>query len=321
MGLIKWASRLSLVVLVGLLLPLAGCSTNEATGRSQFLPLSWSEEVQLGAEAAPQFIEQSGGQLPDQAIVQYVREMGNKLAAQSEMPDIEWEFYVLDSQVINAFALPGGKVFVSRGLMEKMDNEAQLAGVIGHEIGHVTARHGNERMGKTMIAQGLIIAAGVGGAVSDEEWLQVLGVGTAVGGQLFLLKYSRDNELEADALGVRYMARVGYNPIGQIQVMEILREASGGSAPPEWLSTHPASDTRISRLEKNIAENYPRYSEDGFYKMGFAEFKANILTPLSKLPPAKHGSGAFLGPDEFEKIAGIAWKEVNHVGCKECAKH
>ena len=314
MNLLKWTSRLSLVVLF-VLLPLVGCTTNEATGRSQFLPLSWNEEVQLGAEAAPQFIEQSGGELPDQGIVQYVSDLGDRLAAQSEMPDIDWEFYVLDSQVINAFALPGGKVFISRGLMEKMDNEAQLAGVIGHEIGHVTARHGNERMGKAMIAQGVIIAAGIGGAVSDEEWLQVLGVGTAVGGQLFLLKYSRSNELEADALGVRYMAKVGYNPIGQIQVMEILREASGGSAPPEWLSTHPASDTRISNLEELITKNYPRYNEDGYYKMGFDSFKQNVLTPLSKLPPARHGAGAFLSPAEFEKIAGISWDQAVQKKC------
>jgi predicted Zn-dependent protease len=281
--------------------------------------MSWEEEVQIGSQAAPQFIEQSGGELPDQGIVQYVRDMGARLASQSEMPDIEWEFFVLDSQVINAFALPGGKVFISRGLMAKMDNEAQLAGVIGHEIGHVTARHGNERMGKAMIAQGLILAAGIGGAVSDNEYMQVLGVGTAVGGQLFLLKYSRGNELEADALGVRYMAKVGYNPVGQIQVMEILREASGGGAPPEWLSTHPASDTRISNLEEIITENYPRYNEDGFYNMGFDSFKQNILTPLSKLPPAKHGGSAMLSPAEFEKIAGISWEEA--VGQKKCNCH
>lgn len=318
MNLLKWSARLSLLLAV-VLLPLAGCTTNQATGRSQFLPMSWEEEVRIGAEAAPEFIEQSGGELPDQAIVQYVRDMGARLAAQSEMPDIEWEFFVLDSQVINAFALPGGKVFISRGLMSKMDNEAQLAGVIGHEIGHVTARHGNERMGKAMVAQGLILAAGIGGAISDNEYLQVLGVGTAVGGQLFLLKYSRSNELEADALGVRYMAKVGYNPVGQIQVMEILREASGGGAPPEWLSTHPASDTRISNLEAIITEKYPRYNEDGFYNMGFDSFKKNILTPLSKLPPAKHGASAFLSPAEFERLAGISWEDAMHRGCKDCA--
>jgi len=324
MNSLKYVSRLSLV-LAFVLLPLAGCTTNEATGRTQFLPLSWEEEVELGNEAVPEFIEQSGGELPAESIVQYVREMGNELAAQSEMPDIEWEFYVLDSQVINAFALPGGKVFISRGLMAKMNNEAQLAGVVGHEIGHVTARHGNERMGKALLAQGVILAAGIGGAVSDEEWLQVLGVGTAVGGQLFLLKYSRSNELEADELGVRYMANVGYNPVGQIQVMEILRDASGGSAPPEWLSTHPASDTRIENLEEIITKNYPRHTDAGYYNFGFDEFKQKVLTPLSKLPPAQHGAApaegekAFLGPAEFEKIAGITWEKAMHAGCKECA--
>lgn len=319
MNVLKWWSRLSLVLLF-VLLPLAGCSTNEATGRSQFLPLSWEEETQIGAEAAPQFIEQSGGQLPDEQIVRYVRELGNKLAAQSEMPDIPWEFYVLDSQVINAFALPGGKVFISRGLMAQMNNEAQLAGVIGHEIGHVTARHGNERMGKAMGAQVLILAAGVGGAVSDSEWMQVLGVGTAVGGQLFLLRYSRANEIEADALGVRYMTRVGYNPVGQIQVMEILGQASGGAAPPEWLSTHPASDTRIKALEEIIAKDYPRYNEQGYYTMGFDSFKQNILDPLSKLPPAKHGSSAMLSPEAFQDLAGISWEKANRGGCATCGQ-
>ena len=322
MNLIKWVSRLSLAVLLALvLLPLAGCSTNEATGRSQFLPMSWEEETQIGAEAAPQFIEQSGGELPDAAILDYVRDLGGRLAAQSEMPDIEWEFFVLDSQVINAFALPGGKVFISRGLMEKMDNEAQLAGVLGHEVGHVTARHGNERMGKAMLAQGLIVAVGIGGAISNNQWMQVLGVGSAVGGQLFLLKYSRSNELEADALGVRYMAKVGYNPIGQIQVMEILREASGGGgSQPEWLSTHPASDTRIEQLEDIITKDYPRYKDEGYYNMGFESFKQNILTPMSKLPPAKHGSSAMLSPTEFERIAGISWEQAMHKGCNDCTK-
>lgn len=321
MNLLKWLSRLSLVVLF-VLLPLAGCSTNAATGRSQFLPLSWEEELEIGAQAAPEFIEQSGGELPDQRVVNYISDLGARLAAQSEMPDIDWEFHVLDSQVINAFALPGGKVFMSRGLIQKMDNEAQLAGVLGHEIGHVTARHGNERMGKAMLAQGLILAVGVGSAVSDSEWMQMLGVGTAAGGQLFLLKYSRSNELEADALGVRYMSKLGYNPVGQVQVMEILREASGGSSQPEWLSTHPASDTRISALEAIITKDYPRYNDPSYYNMGFDSFKQNVLTPLSKLPPAKHGSSAMLSPAEFERITGVSWEQAIHVRCKDCGtKH
>lgn len=313
-----WPARLLLLVA---LVVFSGCSQGPTF-------LSWQEEIQLGSEASPEFIDQGGGELPDEQVVQYVRTMGEQLAriAEQQTPDpdrpaLQWEFHVLDSAVINAFALPGGKVFISRGLMAQMTNEAQLAGVVGHEIGHVMARHGNKRMSQSMILQGAIVAVGVAGAVSAEEWMQVLGVGTAVGGQLFLLKYSRSNEIEADKLGVQYMARAGYNPLGQVQVMEILGKAGGGGGTPEWLSTHPASDTRVEALEELIAEQYPRYRDTGHYSMGEESFEQNVLTPLSKLPPPEHGtSSAMLDPAAFEKIAGIAWEDAAHVGCECHAK-
>ena len=314
MNLLKPLSR-SLILLLVVVVPLTGCHTNAATGRSQFMLLSWEDEIEMGASAAPEFVAQSGGELPDQAINNYVSDLGNRLAAQSEHPELDWEFFVLDSQVINAFALPGGKVFMSRGLMSRMTNEAQLAGVLGHEIGHVTARHGAERMSQAIGVQVLVAGAAIGGAASDSEWGAYLGLGTAVGGQLFLLKYSRENELEADALGVRYMTNLGYNPVGQIQVMEILRAASGGAGGPEWLSTHPAPDTRINDLNDLIVENYPNYNDPSAYVFREAEFKRNILEPLSKLPPARHGSSAFLDPAEFERLTGIAWEEVGQRRC------
>ena len=315
----KSLSPLSHPLLLCLLamLALTGCQTNEATGRNQLRFLSWEDEVRIGNEAAPEFLDQGGGEIPDQQVLSYVRGLGNRLASESEMPDIQWEFHVLDSAVINAFALPGGKVFVSRGLMEKMTNEAQLAGVMGHEIGHVTARHGNERMSQAMIAQGALLAVGIGSSVSDNEWMQVLGVGTAVGGQLFLLKYSRSNESEADQLGVRYMAKLGYNPVGQVQVMEILKSVSGGSGTPEWLSTHPAPETRIEDLEQLIKKQYPQYDADPpVYVFREAEFKKNVLEPLSKLPPPKDKAASlFIGPDEIEAVAGITWEQAMHMGC------
>lgn len=296
--------------------PLTGCKVNEATGRNQLLLLDWEDELRLGAEAAPEFLDQSGGEVPDEKILAYVRELGYRLAAESEMADIEWEFHVLDSSVINAFALPGGKVFISRGLMAKMTNEAQLAGVIGHEIGHVTARHGNERMSQAVVVQAGVIAAGVAGAVSDDEWMGLLGVGTAVGGQLYLLKYSRSNETEADWLGVRYMTRNGYNPYGQVQVMEILREAGGGSGTPEWLSTHPAPDTRIADLEKLIADEYPEAAQPGVYVFNEQVFQQKVLDRLAQLPPPNHpGENAFMGPGEFEEYVGVSIEEAAHTGC------
>lgn len=304
------------------LIPLAGCTTNPATGRSQLLALSWEEEIQMGDEAAPEFLDQSGGQVGDALVLEYISDLGQRLAAQSENPDLEWEFFVLDSAVINAFALPGGKVFVSRGLLEKMTNEAQLAGVLGHEIGHVTARHGNERMTKAIGVQVLVAGVAIGGSASGSEWGQYLGLGTAAGGQLYLLKYSRSNELEADALGVRYMTNLGYNPLGQVQVMGILREAGGGGGTPEWLSTHPAPDTRIADLENLIREEYPQFNADPpVYVFRQAEFEQNVLARLAQLPPASHGTvsaeeaGAFTQPDELIELVGISWEQLQAHRC------
>ena len=304
------------VVCLLTLVPLVGCTTNPATTRPQFLLLSWEDEIALGDEATPEFLGQSGGEVGDRWVVEYVSDLGHRLAAQSENPELDWAFYVLDSSVINAFALPGGKVFISRGLLEQMSNEAQLAGVLGHEIGHVTARHGNERMTQALGVQILVAAAAIGGEASDSEWGQYLGLGTAGAGELYLLRYSRSNELEADALGVRYMSSLGYNPVGQIQVMEILREAGGGSGGPEWLATHPAPDTRISDLEALIAEDYPGYNADPpVYRFHAADFEENILHRLAQLPPASHGTGAFIQPEQLIELAGVAWEDLETQGC------
>jgi len=285
-------SRLTLPILALALvfaLALPGCSTNPATGKAQFNILSESQEVSLGAEAAPDFIQGNGGEIPSASIRAYVSDLGMKLAKASERPDLPWEFFVLDSDQINAFALPGGKVFMSRGLMAKMDNEAQLAGVLGHEVGHVTAQHIGQQMSRTMAIQLGLIGVGVAGAVSDEAWMQVLGVGTSVGGTVYLLKFGRDQESQADELGVRYMTRLGYNPIAQVQVMQILKEASGGGGGQmEMLSTHPLPQTRIERLRELIRDKYPDYKQTGKYVFGEDRFKTQVLDELAKLPPAKH---------------------------------
>lgn len=267
-----------------------GCSTNPATGKSQLNAVSARREISLGAEAAPGFLKEYGGEVGSVSLLRYVSELGGRLAAVSERPDLPWEFHVVDSEVINAFALPGGKVFVSRGLLSKLDNEAQLAGVLGHEVGHVTAQHIGQQMTQAMIIQGVAVGLGVAGEITDREWLKVLGVGSSVGGTVYLLSFGRDQELEADALGVRYMAKLGYNPVGQLQVMEILaKEASGGSM-PEFLSTHPLPTTRIERLKKLIRGNYPNYEDPAAYRYNFEQFKEAVTAELNKLPPAKHSA-------------------------------
>ncbi len=290
---------------------LAACSTNPATGDRSFTLLSWSQEAQLGAEAAGDFTQQYGGEVPDPEIRAYVTEVGQRLLGGVEegVPALEWEFTMLDSDVINAFALPGGKVFFSRGLAEQLDDEAEMAGVLGHEIGHVTARHGNQRMsqqlGLNLLLAGL--AAGVGVATDEGSAARdVAAVGLpalAVGGNVVMLSYGRDDELEADRLGMRYMMRAGYDPAAQRDVMIVLQAVSGGSSQPEWLSTHPASETRIRRINQLLEGPFAETQENPQYVRLSDEYRTRMLRPLGDLPRPAHGAanvadgqGTSLGP-------------------------
>lgn len=286
------ALRWTLPVLL-LLAAVTGCSTNPATGEKQLNWISTEKEKSLGAEAAPEFVKQYGGDIPSASIQKYVSDLGHRLAEVSERPDLDWEFHAVDSSVINAFALPGGKVFITRGLMEELRSEAQLAGVLGHEVGHVTAQHIGQQMTRAMLITGAGVAIGVAGEYSDEDWMTVLGVGTSVGGGLYLLSYGRNQETQSDELGVRYMTRLGYNPIGQVQVMKVLKRASGGGgAGPEFLATHPYPDTRIKHLNSVIKSEYPDYKDPQKYRVYRDRYQQTVLDELKKLPPATHGAAA-----------------------------
>jgi predicted Zn-dependent protease len=268
---------------------LIACSVNPATGQRQFNIMSESQEIDLGRQAAPGFVSSYGGEIPSASIRQYVSDLGSRLAEVSERPDLPWEFNVVDSPTTNAFALPGGKVFMSRGLLEKMTNEAQLAGVLGHEVGHVTAQHIGQQMSQAMAIQLIGVGLAVAGEQADSDALRVLGAGSTVGGSMYLLKFGRDQESQADMLGLRYMTKLGYNPAAQIQVMRILKEASGdGGGAPEWLSTHPLPDTRIDRLEKIIQQQYPDYNDTNKYNFHVERFRREVLDVLATLPPAAH---------------------------------
>lgn len=280
-------------------LNLTGCRTNEATGRSQLIVLSHEQEIALGEEAMPELVKEYGGEVPDAVLREYVSEVGGKLTPYTEgdNPSNPWEFTLLDSDVINAFALPGGKVFMSRGLMERMTNEAQLAGVLGHEVGHVTAQHVNERMSQAIGLQIGVTAAAIGTRNRDGMARYIPAV-VGVGGQGFLLKFSRDQESEADHLGMRYMARAGYNPRAQMQVMQILLDAmneGGGATAPEFLSTHPYPDTRIERIKEDMrdiysnADNNPNLS---FHEERFQRIAVPRLDALARERKQAGGTGA-----------------------------
>ncbi|MEX2671805.1 MAG: M48 family metallopeptidase [Phycisphaeraceae bacterium] len=260
---------------VFVIMPLSGCETVPATGERQLNFLTQSEEIAIGEEAAPQFREEYGGQLDIPQVNEYVSQLGQRMAAESERPDLPWEFTVLDSEQINAFALPGGKVFITRGLISKFDNEAQLAGVLAHEIGHVTGLHINQQMSRSMLLQAGLSAAG---AATESQWVEVIG---GVGGQVYMLSFSRDQESEADELGLRYMTNLGYDPRGMLQVLQVLKEAGGSAGGIEFLQTHPLPQTRIERVERLVSREYAFAVDSPDYVLGREAYQQNVLQPLA----------------------------------------
>jgi predicted Zn-dependent protease len=239
------------LIAVGSLTGLSGCAVNPATGEQSLVGFMQPEdEAGYGAQQHPQILKAFGGVYNDPAISRYVDDLGQRLAATSERPDLTFTFTVLDSPVVNAFALPGGYVYVTRGLLELADTEAQLASVIGHEIGHVTALHGAQRMTRGMFAG--LGAAILGAAIGDQTASQLLNMGAAA----IVQGYSREQEFEADTLGIRYMTRVGYDPRASAEFLEKLRGTSvlrarmnGGRDPDQFdlFASHPRTFKRVQQ--------------------------------------------------------------------------
>ncbi len=232
------------------LIAVGGCATNPVTGKRELALISEQQEVQIGKQAAEEATQQMG-LVHDAALQQYVSSIGMVLAKHSERPELPWEFHVIDDPTPNAFALPGGPVFVTRGLVTLMNSEAQLATVVGHEIGHVTARHSVNQMSKQQLAQ-----LGLGlGAVLVPGGDQVAGLASQGLGLLFL-KYGRDDEREADELGFRYALNDGYDVREMGKVFLSLQRSSeleGAQKIPDWAASHPAEPERIANVEKRVA--------------------------------------------------------------------
>ena len=228
---------------------------NPVTGETQYIGITVDQEIALGLQAAPQMEQEFGGEDADQNDQAVVDQIGNQIVASSpaSQTPYEYEFHLLaDDQTINAFALPGGQIFITRALYDKLQTEGQLAGVLSHEVGHVVARHSAEQIAKAELTQGLTGAAVL--ATYDPNNPASMGTAqvAALIGQLITLKYGRDDELESDKLGVCFMNDTGYDPQEMISVMEILQSASQGNQPPEFLSTHPDPGNRITRIQEDI---------------------------------------------------------------------
>jgi len=219
--------------------------TNPYTGRTQAISLSPEQEIAIGLQSAPGMAQQHGGLHPNSQYQALVDEVGNKLVNNSiaKNTPYKYDFHLLaDDKTINAFALPGGQCFITYALFSKLENQDQLAGVLGHEIGHVLGKHSNERITDSKFWQTMIMGAGAidMGAVAQQY------------GQGKLLANGRDDELESDELGVRFMIKAGYNPEEMIGVMKILKDAAGPNRQPEFQSTHPDPENRIEKIKEAI---------------------------------------------------------------------
>jgi len=237
---------------------------NPVTGEDQYISLTPRQEIALGLQAAPQMIQQHGGLYPEQKYQDLVDNIGLSLVRHSKAAETvyQYDFHLLnDRQTINAFALPGGQVFITAALFSKLKTEAQLAGVLGHEIGHVVARHSAQQMAKSNLTEGILN----GVMVASDPSGSAAQAATYIG-QLVNMKYGRDDELESDKLGIRFMVKSGYDPNAMIGVMQILAEASGGRGQAEFFSTHPNPENRIEEIKNTIKELYPNGLPSGLKK-------------------------------------------------------
>ncbi|MFO0857907.1 MAG: M48 family metalloprotease [Phycisphaerales bacterium] len=240
---------------------------NPVTGRAQHIAVSMEQEVAMGLQAAPEMAQQFGGLHPDSKARELVKAVGEQLVANlpPEAPEYPFDFHLLaDPKTVNAFALPGGQIFITSALLERLETRGQLAGVLGHEIGHVLGRHSAEQMAKAQLTQGLVGAATVGASdyANPRSTQQIAGMV----GNMVMLKYGRGDELESDKLGLQFMHAAGYDPRSLIRVMEILREASGGSRQPEFMSSHPDPGNRIEHIQQEIQRLFPGGVPEGLTK-------------------------------------------------------
>lgn len=241
-------------ITVFLLVWLAGCAVNPVTGERDFVLVSGNQEVAMGTQNyAPMQQSQGGAHDVDPALTRYVQSVGNKLAAVSDAP-LPYEFTVLNNSVPNAWALPGGKIAINRGLLTEINSEAELAAVLGHEIVHAAARHTAQQMSRGMLMQGLVIGTAI--ASSDSDYGNLAVGGASIGAQLIMQKYGRSAELESDLYGMRYMSKAGYDPQGAVALQETFVRLSEGRN-QDWLSglfaSHPPSQERVDANRRTAA--------------------------------------------------------------------
>lgn len=296
-----------LTFVIASVIAIVGCSTNPVTGKRELMLIPESQELEIGRENyAPLRQMQGGDYVADPKVVEYVREVGQKLAAVADRK-LPYEFHVVNDSTPNAWALPGGKISVNRGLLTELENEAQLAAVLGHEIVHSAAKHTARQMSRGVLLQGAVFATAL--SARNKDYAQLAELGANVGAQLLTLKYSRDAEREADYYGMKYMKKAGYDPAQAVELQRIFLRLANNRT-PGWLeglfASHPPSQERL----KNNEEALKKFPPGGY--LGRDRYR-RVMAHLKETKPAyeyyDQGRKA-LAEGDYELARALAEKAI-----------
>lgn len=266
------AKSATLLALSAVLALGVGCAVNPVTGEEELMFFSPEEDVKLGRRYAPEIEAALEGRIPDENVQSYVHRVGQRIARVCHRPDLAYHFTAVDEEAVNAIAVPGGYIYITKGLLKELTSEAQLAAVLAHEVGHVVARDTMAAMSRQLGMTALVAAAHASGAPSDAT--QAAGFITAV----LSLQYSREDEKDADLTGLSYMVQAGYDPQGMVETMQTLQDLQT-LRPIEFFSTHPNPESRIAYIEERIARRYARL---GQLKRGQEDYETAVRERLKR---------------------------------------
>lgn len=261
-----------------------GCATDPVTGDRVLVGMTRGQEINVDRSQSPHQFSADYGPVQHEGVNDYLSGVGKRLGGVSHRPDMPYSFRAVNANHVNAYAFPGGSIGVTRGILVETENEAELAALLGHEVGHVSARHAAERAGKSMVAQAAVAGGALYAGTRDAALGNAVATLGSLGAGALLAHYSRDNERESDKLGMAYMTRTGYNPDGMTGLMDVLRSKnkSNPSAMDLMFSTHPPGEERFQTARRRAAEQYAEYRDAPFHRERFMDETA----PLHRLKPA-----------------------------------
>jgi len=272
----------------------AGCAANPVTGKSQLMLVSEAEEIQIDQKNSPYQLSADYGESQDTALAEYISQTGKKVAAISHRPRMPYNFHLVNATYINAYAFPGGTIAVTRGILLKLDDEAELAALLGHELGHVNARHTAQQMSKGTLTQAIVSGVAIAASTQGSIFGDLASQAGMIGAGALLASYSRDNEREADALGLAYMTQVGYGADGFVGLMDMLNNMNKhrSNAIELMFSTHPMSIERYQTAVNEVNIRYANQKGKPLYRERYMDHLAGLRAMAPAIEAMQRGDAA-----------------------------